>query len=378
MLCGCAHQQKVATPYPRWGEEIVLASSGQSAPMTLRVLPPSRRGKPAACILLVHGMNEYIGRYEEIARHFSQHYLVSGFDLYGHGLSNPVIAAADAALAQGAAEADVSRAYQAQAGLRTLEPMREGFGEALRSLLQRCPDKPLFVLSHSLGSLVAASFLLERQEDESLKGRIGGIVLLAPAFSVPDIPGRRGRLANPVMRLSFFAESHFLNRQGETLPLSIVNQAVAVPVTLLVRGLFEALSWPGIRVLATPVTPDWVPDYLTDWEEERARHRADGYIIRRSLLRYVKAVEREIVGFRRRMGEFRLPYLLVYSGQDPITASWGMEDFLRASRANHPDNESMLLPDRYPHEHLFSSPPLREEILRRIDAWLARRLIAGP
>lgn len=376
MLCGCAHEQTVRAPYPRWGEEFTLENGDiRSTALKIRMLSRASSDTGQGCLLLVHGMNEYIGRYHEIADHFANRYTVAGFDYFAHGLSNPAIAAADFALAQGASEADVSQAFTAQSGLRTLAPLRHDFGLALRFVLDHCAPRPVFIVSHSLGSLIAASWLLENQADETVTARIGGIVLLGPAFSVPEIPGWRGWFQNPAINLSFAAESNFLDTRGDPWWKWAPRQVSLVP-TLLLRGLFEALSWPGIRALVTPETPDWVPDYLSDWQEERQRHRADGYIIRRTLLNFAKAVEKEIIRFRRHMGDFRLPYLLVYSGHDPITAAWGNEDFLRASRANHSANECLYLSDQNHHEHLFSSPPLRKNILQRIDDWLEQRLAA--
>jgi len=373
MLSGCAHRQFVRQPYPRWGEEVRVARA-VGAPLILRVLEPA---EPApACLLIVHGMNEYVGRYGDIARHFARRYLVAGFDLYAHGLSNPVLAAADRALSEGAVEQDVSQAYLAQTALSDLEPMRRDLDHALRRLVAYCDERglsgrPVFLLTHSLGALVAASYLLQRQDREQ---RVQGIVLLGPAFSVSRLPGWRGWLANPFIDLSFHAEEHFLHPQDQAWPRAILSQAVALVAAPVFRGVFEALSWPGLRALFTPGTPDWVVDYLTDWEDERARHRADGWIIRRSLLRYVKGVEREIARFRRRMGEFATPYYLIYSGHDPITPAWGNHDFARATLHKHPDNQLLPLPDASHHEHLYSAPPLRDELLEQIERWLERRL----
>ena len=95
----------------------------------------------------------------------------------------------------------------------------------------------------------------------------------------------------------------------------------------LLDGIFEVLSWPGLRTLFTPATPDWVVNYLTDSEQEKARIRGDDWFIRRALLRYVKAIETEIIHFRHHMSEFAIPYYLIFSGRDPITPSWGSEDF---------------------------------------------------
>lgn len=381
MLCGCAHRQFVNNPYPRWGEEFWLTRPDRAEPLPMRVQLPEDPATASACLLIVHGMNEYVGRYGEVASFFARRYIVAGFDLFAHGLSNPTLRAADRAIADGAAPFDVSDAYLAQSGLRDLTPMRRDFDQALRELITICDgqgqrDRPVFILSHSLGSLIAASYFLEPWSKSDLRQRVQGVVFSGPAFSVTEVPGWRGYFQTPLVKLAFHAEEHFLNPQGEPLPLMLANQLLALVTVPLLDGLFEVLSWPGLRRVFSPVTPDWVPEYLTDWEEERARHRADGYIIRRSILRYVKGVEEEIVRFRRQMEEFRLPYLLIYSGRDPITPAWGSHDFAAKTLAKHPDNQLLPLVHQFHHEHLFSAPPLRDDLLRSIDRWLQRRLAA--
>lgn len=380
MLSGCAHRQSVREPYPRWGQEIQMARTDEAPPLILRWLQPPDPAQAPACLLIVHGMNEYVGRYGQIARHFARRFVVAGFDLYAHGLSNPVLLAADQAIRAGATARDVSDAYLAQAPLSDLAPMRRDLDRALRRLVGMCDQKgsagrPVFILSHSLGSLVAASYLLEQKnEANDPRRRIQGIVLLGPGFSVPRLPGWRGWFANPLIDLSFYAEHHFLYPGAEPLPQRMLNRTVAYATAPLLNGLFEILSWPGLRQVFTPSTPDWVVDYLTDSEAERARHRADPYIIRRSLLRYVKGVEKEIVRFRHRMGALPTPYFLVYSGREPITPAWGSHDFIAATQHKHRDNRVLALAEFDHHEHLFSAPPFRNELLDRIDRWLEQRL----
>ncbi len=380
MLSGCVHQQFASKPYPRWGEESIVNRPDNDPPLIVRKMLPPDPAKAPACILLVHGMNEYIGRYDEIARYFSQRFIVAGFDFYAHGLSNPVLQQADQALIASAEKQDVSEAYLAQAPLRNLEPMRRDLGLALRSTISLCDEqsesaRPVFIISHSLGALVAASYLLQNRNEDDPAMRVQGIVLLAPAFSVTEPPGWRGWLASPFIKLSFHAEEHFLNPQNEPLPLLMFNQSLSLVTVPLLDGLFEALSWPGPRSLFSPVVPEWVVDYLTDSEEEKARLRTDSWIIRRSLLRYVKGIEEEIVHFRRHMENFDIPYFLIYSEHDPITPSWGNEDFAHATQKKHPDNELLPLPNLSHHQHLFSNEPLRHELLKNIEQWLDRRLL---
>ncbi len=378
LLTGCVHQPFVTAPYPRWGNEIAIEQSGEE-PLILRFLSPPQPNQASACVLLVHGMNEHIGRYGEAAHFFSRRFFVAGFDHYAHGLSNPVLRRADQALAAGADRADVSDAYLAQSALTDLEPLRQTFALALRAFMAQCdaqgqPQRPVFIVAHSLGGLVTASYLLEHQSESDLRKRLQGVVFLAPAFAVSEPPGWRGWLANPLIKLSFHAETHFLHPQDEPLPLLLFNQLFSLMTVPVLDGLFEVFSWPGLRSLFTPVSPAWVTDYLTDSEEEKARLRADGWIVRRSLLRYVKGIEDEVVRLRRQMADFSLPYYLIYSEMDPITPAWGDEDFARVTLQHDPASEVLKLPDLPYHQHLFLKEPARTELLRKIEHWLERRL----
>ncbi len=377
-LSGCVHQQFVSAPYPRWGEESTVNQSDGNGSLIVRTLFPPESVKPRACVMLVHGMNEHIGRYDEVARYFARQFIVAGFDYYAHGLSNPVLQQADRALTHGSGRQDASDAYLAQTVLRNLEPMRHDLDRALRQFIALCdargePGRPVFIVSHSLGALVTASYFVQHRNDDNLAKRIQGVVFLAPALAVSEPPGWRGWLANPLIRLSFHAETHFLNPQNESLPVLAFNQLLAVITVPVLDGLFEVFSWPGLRSFLTPVAPEWVKEYLTDSEEEKARLRADSWIVRRSLLRFVKGIEAEIVHFRRRMDQFALPYYLIYSEHDPITPSRGNEDFIKATWKHTPDNEVLVLPNLPYHQHLFLSEPMRTRLLNNIEQWINRR-----
>ncbi len=292
MLSGCVHQKFVSEPYPRWGEESRIDPSDGNGSLILRALFPPEPTKARACVLLVHGMNEHIGRYGEVARYFAQQFIVAGFDFYAHGLSNPVLQQADLALVSGMGRQEVSDAYLAQALLRDLEPMRRTLDQVLRKTIALCDEpgdseRPVFIVAHSLGALVTASYLMHiRNEDDAVR-RVQGVIFLAPAFAVSEPPGWRGWLANPLIKLSFYAETHFLHPQNEPLPLLIFNQLLSLVTVPLLDGMFEMFSWPGLRGFLTPGAQAWVVDYLTDSEEEKARLRADDWLIRRGLLRFV-------------------------------------------------------------------------------------------
>ena len=371
---GCAQHQTVNRLYPLWGESIVL-TSGDNRSRHMQLKEPEQSGYAEACILMVHGMNEHIGRYAEIADYFADRYIVAGIDLTAHGLSNPVFAQVQKGLKIGTTEYDVSNAFVEQAQLRDLQPMRNDLELALLYLIHHCDQYtdgkilPVYILSHSLGSLVSASYLLQL-ENNKLKERIDGIIFTGPAFSVTQVPGWRGWFQNPFIFFNYHTHEHFLNPHNEALPLLLFNQLLALVTVPIQDGIFELLSLPGLRQLFSPSTPDWVVNYLSDWEEERARHREDPYIIRRSILRYVLTIEKEVIQFRKNMAQFNTPYLLVYSEHDPITPAWGNTDFVAATEQKHPYNETMMLAGENHHEQLFSTPELRQRILEKIRSWI--------
>lgn len=378
MLSACVHQQFVSEPYPRWGKETSITQT-DTVPLILRTLYPADPERAPACVLLVHGMNEHVGRYHELAQYFARQYIMTGFDHFAHGLSNPVLQQADRALAQGAAQAEVSDAYLAQAPLSDLQSLRRYLQQALRQTFALCDapggvQRPVFIVAHSLGALVTASYLLQSRGEDDPDGRVQGVVFLAPAFAVSEPPGWRGWLATPLIALSFHAETHFLQPQDEPLPLLILNQVFAAVTVPLLDGLFEVLSWHGIRAVVSPTSPAWVRDYLTDSETEKQRLKNDHWIVRRTLLRFVKGIEEEIVRFRRHMDTFNIPYYLVYSEQDPITPAWGARDFAAATYHHHAHNSVLALPGMRYHQHAFLQEPARTAILGQIERWLDRRL----
>jgi len=378
LLSGCVHQQYATTPYPAWGEESSIPQLDGNPPLLLRMRYPVDSEKTEACLLLVHGMNEHIGRYRDVAHYFVQrNFIVAGFDYEAHGLSNPVLWQADRALRTGADVVDVSEAYLAQAALGNLDPARKSLDLALQKTIALCDahgetSYPVFILSHSLGALITATFLLQNRN--VVTERVQGVVFLGPGFAVSEPPGWLGWLANPIIKLSFHAETHFLNPHDEPFPLMAFNQTLAFLTVPILEGVFEMLSWPGLRRIFSTVTPAWVVDYLTDSAEEKQKIRDDSWIIRRTVPRYAKGVEEEIVLFRRQMHAFDTPYDLIYSAQDPITPAWGSKDFIQATLNNHGDNRYLELADSRYHQHLFLTDPRRSEVLQHIAQWLKHRI----
>lgn len=105
-----------------------------------------------AVLLIVHGLGEHCGRYMNIVNHFLPlGYAVYGFDLIGHGRS------------EGRREV-VERFTDYTDTLTVYFEMVKGLQAG----------KPIFLLGHSMGSLIAATYLLDHSAD------FKGAVISAP------------------------------------------------------------------------------------------------------------------------------------------------------------------------------------------------------
>lgn len=120
------------------------------------LVPPSA----LAIVLIVHGINDHKGRYALLQDELA----VAGFgsfayDQRGFGLS-------------GGKRADVAR-YQ---------DFHDDLKVVLSLLRNTCPAVPVFLLGHSLGGLVSATFCINNP------GAVDGLVLSSPAYCVGPLP----------------------------------------------------------------------------------------------------------------------------------------------------------------------------------------------
>ncbi len=106
-------------------------------------------------VLLVHGLGEHAGRYDELARRLnSWGFAVRGYDQYGHGESGGV-----------------------RGGLPSDNRLVEDLADVLSSTRKRMDTGlPLILLGHSMGGLVAARLVALGL------ARVDGLVLSSPAF----------------------------------------------------------------------------------------------------------------------------------------------------------------------------------------------------
>src|SRR5881398_3442397 len=141
------------------------ASDGDNLAVQDWQLPEGVR--PRAQILLVHGLGEHAGRYDTVARVLNGWgFAVRGYDQYGHGDSDG-----------------------ARGGLPHPNRLLDDLADLIESTRVRNPGVPLIVVGHSLGGLVAASFVAR-----TLRA-IDGLVLTSPALSMRLSPVQRMLMA---------------------------------------------------------------------------------------------------------------------------------------------------------------------------------------
>jgi acylglycerol lipase len=113
---------------------------------------------PKAVLLLVHGLAEHSGRYANLIGHLvPRGFAAYGMDHVGHGKS-------------GGARAYVERFND------FVEPLRTYFG----MVREWQADAPIFLVGHSLGGLIGATYLLDHQDG------LQGAILSGPAVKIPD------------------------------------------------------------------------------------------------------------------------------------------------------------------------------------------------
>jgi acylglycerol lipase len=118
----------------------------------------SPEGESRAALVVVHGLAEHCGRYGNLVDHFvSRGYAVHAHDHIGHGRS------------------EGRRVF-----VKRFDDLTDVLGMHIDRVRDRHPEKPLFLVGHSLGALIAARFLVERQE------AFAGAILSGALVKIPD------------------------------------------------------------------------------------------------------------------------------------------------------------------------------------------------
>lgn len=125
---------------------------------------------PSACMVLVHGLGEHIGRYDHLAeRYVRRHMAVVGFDLPGHGKT----------------PGQRGHAANLQALIGSIDAVVEG----AKSLY---PNTPVVLHSQSMGGNLALHY--GKQHHQKIRGVIASSPWIGLAFPDPAVKAALGRL----------------------------------------------------------------------------------------------------------------------------------------------------------------------------------------
>ena len=137
------------------------ASDGDNLAVQDWYLPEGVRQR--GVVLVVHGLGEHAGRYDELARVLNGWgFAVRSYDQYGHGESDGI-----------------------RGGLPHANRLLDDLADLVESTRVRNPGLPLIVVGHSLGGLVAASFVARTLH------AVDGLVLSSPALALRLGPVQR-------------------------------------------------------------------------------------------------------------------------------------------------------------------------------------------
>jgi alpha-beta hydrolase superfamily lysophospholipase len=105
-------------------------------------------GKPKAIVCLLHGLGEHTGRYEHVGAALNQAgYALFGFDLRGHGKTGGP-----------------------RGHIPSLDTVLSDIHQFIGFQKQNFPDIPIFLYGHSLGGMLALTYII--QNDAALNGII--------------------------------------------------------------------------------------------------------------------------------------------------------------------------------------------------------------
>lgn len=256
-------------------------------------------GEPKAALLIVHGLAEHSGRYMNVVNHFVPlGYGVYGVDLIGHGKSD---------------------------GARVYVERFEDYTDALKTYFDVVrdwqPDKPIFLVGHSMGGLIGSIYLIEHQAE------LSGAVISAPFVQVPD------NVSPPVV---------FVGKVLSTL----------MPKFGLV----------GVEAEGVSRDPEVVQAYVNDPLVYRGKTTAR---LSAELLKAMQRVAAEAV-------RITLPILILQGGADKLVDPDGAR-MLYASVSSI-DKKLNVYEGCY---HEVFNEPERDQVLSDVEMWLEARLASG-
>jgi len=253
-------------------------------------------GDSRAVLLIVHGLAEHSGRYMNVVNHFVPlGYAVHGVDHVGHGKSS---------------------------GTRVYVERFEDYTDVLKIYFDMVrhwqPDKPIFLVGHSMGGLIGAVYLLSHQAE------LTGAVLSGPAVKV----------------------------HGSVSPAAIfVGNVISV--------LIPKLGLIGLEAEGVSRDSEVVEAYVTDPLVCRGKVTAR---LSAELVKAIRHVTAEAT-------KITLPILIVQGGADKLVDPKGAQMLYDAVSSA---DKTIKIYDGLYHE-VFNEPE-HDQVLGDVEAWLETHL----
>lgn len=250
-------------------------------------------------VVIVHGFAEHSGRYGALTEHLlANGYAVTAYDQRGHGLSDGLPGHVDAFSEY---DGDLNRVVSLTAS--------------------RGAGRPLFIIGHSMGGLVALRHLARK------RGTAVGAIISAPLIAV----------------------------------------AVPVPPHLRFIARLGARFAPSLRLKNT-IKP---ADLSRDPEVGRA-YAADPHVCRKVSTRWFAELTRAMDEVKEWAGQIRTPVFVMHGTKDRLASVEATKALFAA--IGSPDKE-LAIYEGYYHE-LFNEPE-KHELYRRVTGWLSEHVSEG-
>lgn len=263
-------------------------------------------GDPTFAIVIAHGAAEHIGRYAPLAERWNaQGALVFGPDHRGQGLSGGSTGHVDA--------------FETYA--RDLRTVVEDIAKELPQA-QRPGKIPWFLLGHSMGGLIALTYLLDHEKAVPLAGAIISAPLIEPAVKV----GAVKRFAANIM-------------------MSVAPK-VALPT--------------GIPAEDVARDPEIVAAYKAD------ERRKDGLTAG-----WLRAMQAAVARVGSQATDIELPMRWYVGSGDRIVSPEAVQRAFDGLEHSEARDQSLVVFDGYFHEMHHELPPQRDEVLSMLDEWLS-------
>lgn len=255
-------------------------------------------GKVRGILAIVHGLGAHSDRYDNVIQHLiPKQYAVYGFDLRGHG-----------------------RSPGQQGYINRWSEFREDLRVFLELIKTQQPQTPIFLLGHSLGSVIVLDYALRCPQEAS---RLQGVITLAPALGKVGVSKTRLLIGKLLSRIW----PRFTLNTG--LDLSAGSRDEKILAAYAQDSLRHTR---GSARLATEFfgTVDWVNAHAADWQ---------------------------------------LPLLILHGGADRVTLPEGGKIFCQQVSCS--DKLRIEYPGAY---HELQSDLNYQEVMTDLENWLERHL----